>query len=115
MDSSPECRGRSSKTTGNPMRLRNVLSISSLTALCAFAISTQAACAQVMPATQTQASGNAPIPVIHANTRAVVVDVVVTKGQDEPVTALHKQDFELLEDGKPQSIDFFEEHTAPVS
>ena len=26
--------------------------------------------------------------------------------------ALHKQDFQILEDGKPQTIDFFEEHTA---
>jgi VWFA-related protein len=56
-----------------------------------------------------------PIPVIHANTHAVVVDVVVTKGQDEPVTALHKQDFQLMEDGKPQPIDFFEEHTTVSS
>jgi VWFA-related protein len=42
----------------------------------------------------------------------VVVDVVVTKGGDEPVSALHKQDFQVLEDGKPQAIDFFEEHSA---
>ena len=47
-----------------------------------------------------------------ANAHAVVVDVVVTKGGDEPVLALHKQDFQVLEDGKPQAIDFFEEHTA---
>ena len=60
---------------------------------------------------QPTSPGSAPIPVIHANTRGVIVDVVVTKGQDEAVTALHKQDFELFEDGKPQSIDFFEEHT----
>ena len=37
--------------------------------------------------------------------------MVVTRGDDEPVTALHKQDFQIFEDGKPQSIDFFEEHT----
>ena len=55
------------------------------------------------------------VPVIKANTRAVAVDVVVTKGQDEPVTALSKQDFLLMEDGKPQAIDFFEEHTVPVA
>jgi VWFA-related protein len=52
------------------------------------------------------------IPVIQSSTHAVVVDVVVTKGQDEPVTALHKQDFQLTEDGKAQPIDFFEEHTS---
>jgi VWFA-related protein len=41
----------------------------------------------------------------------VVVDVVVTKG-DDAVTGLHKQDFQVLEDGKPVTVDFFEEHTA---
>ncbi len=50
-------------------------------------------------------------PVFRSNTRAVVVDVVVTKG-DEPITGLHAKDFTILEDGKPQTIDFFEEHTA---
>jgi VWFA-related protein len=41
--------------------------------------------------------------------------VVVTNGNDEPVMALHQQDFQLFEDGKPQAIDLFEEHTAPAS
>jgi VWFA-related protein len=41
----------------------------------------------------------------------VVVDVVVTNG-DQAVTGLHKQDFQVLEDGKPVTVDFFEEHTA---
>jgi VWFA-related protein len=50
-------------------------------------------------------------PVFRTNTRAVVVDVVVTKA-DEPITGLHAKDFTILEDGKPQTIDFFEEHTA---
>jgi VWFA-related protein len=51
-------------------------------------------------------------PVFKTNARAVVVDVVVTKGNDEPVSALRKQDFQIIEDGKPQAIDYFEEHTA---
>jgi len=50
-------------------------------------------------------------PTIKTTARAVVVDVVVTKG-DDAVTGLSKTDFEVLEDGKPQTIDFFEEHTA---
>jgi VWFA-related protein len=45
-------------------------------------------------------------------TNAVVVDVVVTKGSGEPVLSLQKQDFAVTEDGKPQTIDFFEEHTS---
>jgi VWFA-related protein len=52
-----------------------------------------------------------PVPVFKANAQAVVVDVVVTKGSDEPVLGLHKQDFEVSEDGKPVAIDYFEEHT----
>ena len=62
-------------------------------------------CAQIASGQQ------APVAVLKANARAVVVDVVVTKGE-EPVAALHKQDFEVIEDGKPQTIDFFEEHKA---
>ena len=69
--------------------------------------------AQTAQTTLPQADGS--IPVLKSNTRAVVVDVVVTKGQDEPVTALRKQDFESMEDGKPQPIDFFEEHTTAPS
>jgi VWFA-related protein len=42
----------------------------------------------------------------------VEVDVVVTRENGEPVTALHKEDFKVSEDGKPQTIDFFEEHKA---
>jgi len=52
--------------------------------------------------------------VLKSETHSVVVDVVVTRGKDEPVVGLKKQDFQLIEDGKAQSIDFFEEHTAPV-
>lgn len=63
-------------------------------------------CAQTTPGTTDS------VPVFKANARAVVVDVVVSKGNDEPVLALQKQDFEVFEDGKPQGVDFFQEHTA---
>jgi len=56
----------------------------------------------------------ASIPTIEANARAVVVDVVVTKGNDEPVSGLRKEDFKLTEDGSEQSVVFFEEHTKIV-
>lgn len=68
----------------------------------AFSIGAQAH-GQSTPDTQSQ--------VVHVNSRAVVVDVVVAKG-DEPIQGLKKQDFKIFEDGKPQSIDFFEEHSA---
>jgi VWFA-related protein len=57
-------------------------------------------------------------PLVKAQTNAVVVDVVVTSPNGKPVLGLSKQDFDLTEDGKPQAIDFFEEHSvtsAPVA
>ena len=56
-------------------------------------------------------AAQAQVPVFKANAHAVVVDVVVTKGSD-PATALPKNNFQVFEDGKPQTIDFFEEHSA---
>jgi len=50
-------------------------------------------------------------PVFKTTTRNVIVDVVVTKGNGEPVLGLGKQDFEVSENGKTQAIDFFEEHS----
>ena len=52
------------------------------------------------------------MPVIKTYAREVVVDVVVTKGSDQPVLGLHQQDFAVTEDGQPQTVAFFEEHTA---
>ncbi|HTW31260.1 MAG TPA: VWA domain-containing protein, partial [Candidatus Sulfotelmatobacter sp.] len=49
-------------------------------------------------------------PTFKANVRVVLVDVVVTKGNDEPVTALKKEQFQVFEDGKPQTLASFEEH-----
>ena len=46
-----------------------------------------------------------------ANSRLVVVNVVVTDRNDQPIPALHREDFQVLEDGQAQSVSFFEEHT----
>jgi VWFA-related protein len=43
--------------------------------------------------------------------RLAVVDVVVTDQNDQPVPGLRKEDFSVFEDGKPQAISIFEEHT----
>ena len=64
--------------------------------------------AQTAPAPGVQDS----VPVFKVNARAVIVDVVVTRENGDAVTALHKEDFKVMEEGKEQSIDFFEEHTA---
>jgi VWFA-related protein len=49
---------------------------------------------------------------LKASASNVLVDVVVTDAKQKPALGLGKQLFEVLEDGKPQIIDFFEEHTA---
>ena len=38
-----------------------------------------------------------------ANVRRVLVDVVVTNTKDEPVTGLPKEQFQIFEDGQPQT------------
>jgi VWFA-related protein len=50
-------------------------------------------------------------PIIKSEVRIVLVDVVVTQGKGETVGGLHKEDFQATEDGQPQKISFFEEHT----
>jgi VWFA-related protein len=49
--------------------------------------------------------------VFQANARIVVLDVVVSGKNRRPLTGLQKQDFLLSEDGHPQTITHFEEHT----
>jgi VWFA-related protein len=49
--------------------------------------------------------------VFQANARIVVLDVVVSGKNHRPLTGLQKQDFVLSEDGHPQTIAHFEEHT----
>ena len=59
-----------------------------------------------------QSTAAVQAPTVKASAREVVVDVVVSKGNDEPVLALKRGDFQIFEDGKPQTIGFFEEHSA---
>jgi VWFA-related protein len=53
---------------------------------------------------------------LRSTARTVIVDVVVTKGGrfngkgSEPVTGLHKEDFQIFEQGEPQTLTYFEEH-----
>jgi VWFA-related protein len=61
------------------------------------------------PQTASSDSGKA-VPTVKSNVRLVLVDVVVTNSKGNAVTGLHTEDFEVLEDGKPQTISTFEEH-----
>jgi VWFA-related protein len=58
-------------------------------------------------------------PAIKSEVRIVLVDVVVTGAKGQPASGLKKEDFQISEDGKAQTVSFFEEHTdgkvTPVS
>jgi VWFA-related protein len=71
------------------------------------------ACLIVVPlhAQTVTEAGQARVPTLNVDTRAVILEVVVTKGTDEPVSGLHQGDFQVTEDGARQSVSFFEEHT----
>jgi VWFA-related protein len=62
---------------------------------------------------QDSNASNDTTPVFRSKAALVVVDVVVTDARDQPVSGLVKKDFEILEDGQPQTVSFFEEHKAP--
>jgi len=68
---------------------------------------------------QAQASpgqdGDAPAATLKINARTVLVDVVVTDKSNKPIPGLGKDDFQVLEDGKPQQVTFFEQHFAADS
>src|SRR6185437_8387542 len=49
---------------------------------------------------------------LHIDSRAVLVDVIVTDAHGNPVTGLKQGAFSVTEQGKPQTIGFFEEHHA---
>lgn len=51
------------------------------------------------------------MPTFRANVNLVLVDVVV-RDRGKPVEGLQKPEFQILEDGKPQLLTVFEEHTA---
>jgi VWFA-related protein len=49
--------------------------------------------------------------VFKTTARIVVLDVVVTGKNHRPLTGLHQQDLQVTEDGYPQTIHYFEEHS----
>jgi VWFA-related protein len=82
-----------------------MLRISSvLTALASASLLTGMASAQAAPPPESEA----PTTTLTSTTRNVLLDVVVTDKQDKPVAGLKKEDFQVFEDGKPQTVTFFE-------
>jgi VWFA-related protein len=69
---------------------------------------------------QAPAAGpSAAAPTIKVETRVVLVDVVVSNHKGETIPNLRREDFNIEEDGKPQSLSAFDEHSrhnaAPVN
>src|ERR1039458_5262482 len=54
-----------------------------------------------------QAPADVPSITIRANTRLVIVDVVVTNKKGQPITGLKAEDFTLEENGKRQKVSVF--------
>lgn len=63
--------------------------------------------------TSPQTNSN-QVPTVKTEARIVLVDAVVTDAKGQPVVGLHKEDLQVSEDGHPQTISFFEEHTSGV-
>jgi VWFA-related protein len=61
---------------------------------------------------QTSAPASEPADTLHVQTNLVVIDVIVTDSHQNPVHDLTQADFNLKEDGHPQTIKSFEEHKA---
>jgi VWFA-related protein len=59
---------------------------------------------------QTTDTANSPHATFQSKVHVVLLDVVVTDHNDQPVAGLQKEDFEVLEEGKPQAIASFGEH-----
>jgi VWFA-related protein len=78
-------------------------------ALSAFLACSLPAQTTATPDTETSAA------TLKLNVRTVLIDLVVTDKNDRAVPGLQKEDFQVFEDGKPQSISFFESSFAGSS
>jgi VWFA-related protein len=100
-----------------PMYLSLRTAIFSLFVAASFAAG-QAAPPQAAPATapaQNPATGATPQTVVHASTKLVLLDVVVTD-RGSAVHGIDRSRFHVVEDGKEQAIASFDEHQpAPIS
>ncbi len=67
-------------------------------------------CISTAASPQAQTPQANPVPTVKTKARLVLVDVVVTNNKGEPVPGLKKEDFEVSEDGKSQTVSTFEEH-----
>lgn len=61
-----------------------------------------------------QTSEALPIPTLHAESRVVQIDVSVKDSHGRPVMDLTKQNFTILDNGKPRAIDIFSANRSDV-
>jgi hypothetical protein len=90
-----------------------ILLLRVLAAVCGFAV------ALGVPAT-AQSTAVAPSPqqpvyTLHANKRVVLTDVTVTGRKGNPIHGLNASVFQILDNGRPQDLASFEEHSGPLS
>ena len=75
-----------------------------------------ASCGWGQAPVERRAPTQAPVPTIKVQTRLVNVALNVVDAKGAPVGGLRREDFEVLEDGKPQKIAVFERESAtPLS
>jgi len=62
------------------------------------------------PRPQNAHDTSTSVSTVKAKVREVLVEVVVTDNKGEPIPGFKHEDFQVFEDGKPQTISHFEEH-----
>lgn len=84
-------------------------------ALLAAALGSALALAQAEPQEPTLEQRLPPGPTLHITSREVLLDVVATNRHGHPIHGLKASDFGITEEGKPQQITSFQEHTAQTA
>jgi VWFA-related protein len=62
-----------------------------------------------------QGQGAPTTPAVRVNTRMVQVNVIVHDRNGKPVSGLRKSDFQMFDQGQPQTISYFSEQTSRVT
>jgi hypothetical protein len=98
------------RMTGEPMSFPMFSAVVVIFGLfSAFEVPASAQSASASPSTQQ------PVYTLHANKRAVLTDVTVTDREGNPIHGLNASAFQILDNGKPQDLASFEEHSgAPI-
>ena len=79
--------------------------------LVALTLSSFLAC-PILAQTAASPETEAPVTTLKMNVRTVLVDVVAVDKENRAVPGLTKEDFQVLEDGKPQTISAFDAESA---